>query len=95
LDDQVVHFTHPTVVETHLVPKYLAISTNSLLGRHIRQIAHLYFCIDIEKSGKIFLPNPNGNYCNQKVTLTSSLLIHFVGVLCEADNSRQLLISII
>ena len=95
LDDQLWNFTAPTLVESRIIPKYLAISTNSLLGRHLRQIANHYNCSDIEKGNKIFLPNPNNKYCYQQVSLASSLLIHFVGVLCASDNSRQLLITLI
>ena len=95
LDEQVVLHEHATIVESHLVPHYLAISTNSLLGRQLRQIAHVYHCMDIEKSDRIFIPNPNGKFTQQPVSFANSMFIHFIGILCSPDNVREILIQIV
>lgn len=96
LDEQLVHYKQPILVESHILPHYLAISSNSHLARHLRQIASTYNCVDIEKYDKIFLPNPNGKFTQHPLTLTKSLMIYFVGILCSSDNTtRQLILKVV
>ena len=97
LDEQLVHYEQPILVESHLHPHYLAISSNSHLARHLRQIAGVYNCVDIEKYDKIFLPNPNNKFTQHPMTLTKSLIIYFVGILCcSSDNlTRYLILKVV
>jgi hypothetical protein len=95
LDEQIVKFEYPTIVESHIITHYLAISTNSVLGRSLRQIAASYNCVDIDKSGKVFLPNPNNIFTRQPISISKKLLLHFVGVLHKSDNTRHLIIQLL
>jgi hypothetical protein len=97
-DEQVVQYNEPTssplVVESDLIPGYLAISANCKLGRHLQHIANLYGCVDLRKFDKIFLPNPNNNFCQKPLSLVDTLCIYFVGIYCT-PTARIMLVKII
>ncbi len=96
-DEQIVQYmdsTSPMVVESALIPGYLAISSNCKLGRHLQYIANAYGCSDLRKFDKIFLPNPNNNCCEKPLCLVDSLCIYFVGIYCT-KKVRTLLLKIV
>ncbi len=93
LDEQIIHHTEGTIVE-NIIPGYLAISVNCKLGRDLRQIAHLYQCVDIQQYDKILIHNPNAQHCEQSLTLTHSLFIYFAGIYCTPAG-RYLIMKIV
>jgi len=92
-DEQIFQYTFDTLVE-NIIPGYLAISVNCALARILRKIARQYHCVDIQQYDKILLTNPNHQHTNQTITMTNSLLVHFIGIYCS-PNSRHLLLQII
>ncbi len=92
-DEQIFQYTFDTLVE-NIIPGYLAISVNCALARILRKIARQYHCVDIQRYDKILLANPNHQHTNQSITMTNSLLVHFIGIYITPI-SRHLLLQII
>ena len=90
-DEQVVLYTSPTIVE-NLFDGYATISSNSKLGRHLREIAKTYQCSDITDMGKIFIPCPSRQF--PSISIVENLQIYFVGIL-STNQKKELLIKFV
>lgn len=93
-DEQIVSYCEPIVVETSLIPGYVAISANTHLARRLQSIAKHYHCEELRQFDKLFLPNPNLRFCDQPISLVTSMNIYFIGIYCT-PLTRTLLMKII